>query len=95
MIETKKLTVEIFNDQYSLISDENRDQIIQSAALVDELMKETAKQSNIGEAKKIAVLVALRIATKLVDLETHVARYKDTQEKLVALIEKEGLSSSF
>jgi len=91
--DTQTVKVEIFNDQYSLVSDENKDQIIKSAALVDKLMKEVAEKSPIGESKKIAVLVALRLAAKLVNLESTMANYKDVQEKLIKLIDKEALSS--
>jgi len=92
-METKKLKVEIFNDQYSLISDENEQDLLNAAQLVDELMKKISEKSGIGDAKKVAVLAALKISRQLVNLQHCLDGYKDEQERLAKLINKEGLSS--
>jgi len=91
--ENKKLKIKIFNDQYSLVSDENEQDVVKAASLVNDLMKEISEKSGIGDAKKIAVLAALKVANTLVHLEKNIACYQEKQEKLVELINKEGLSS--
>lgn len=93
-IEKRKLKIEIFNDQYSLISDEKEADILRASSIVDKLMKEIADKSNLHDEKKIAVLAALRIASKLVDLENSLQYYEQKHLEFADIIEKEGLSSS-
>jgi len=95
VIEKNKLKIDIFDDQYSVISDESQEAILKASQLVDTLMREIADKSGLRDGKKIAVLSALRIASKLVDLESSLQRYEDKQRELSNIIEKKGLSSSF
>jgi len=91
---TKKLKIEIFNEQYSLVSDEAEQDIIKAAQVVDELMREISEKSGICETQKIAVLAALKISSQLVNLQRCLDCYKKEQERLAELISKEGLGSS-
>jgi len=95
MSEKKKVIVDIFNDQYALISDEKEEHLIRASSLVDEIMNEIARKANLGDPKKVAVLTALRLSSKLLALESSLDEIEERKEKLVKLIEKEGLSSSF
>ena len=87
-IEPKKLKIEIFNDQYSLVSDENEQDIIKASQLVDLLMKEIADKSDLHDGKKIAVLAALRMASRIVNLENSLLRYENKQRELADIIDK-------
>jgi len=94
-IEKKKIKIEIFNDQYSLISDEKEDELLQASQFVDSLMKEISDKSSLKDEKKIAVLAALRIASRLINLENSLQYYEGRQKELAEMIDKKGLSSSF
>jgi len=93
-IEKKKLRIEIFNDQYSLVSDEREQDVLKASQVVDKLMREIADKSGLHDDKKIAVLAALQIANKIVNLENSLLYYEDKQRELTNIIEKKGLSSS-
>ncbi len=93
MMNTKKsYKVTIFGDQYTLVSDEAEQRIIQSASSVDTLMKEIAAASKISDQKKIAVLAALRLASKLHDLESEISQSETEKERLLKRVENELLS---
>jgi len=76
-IEKKKLKIEIFNEQYSFVSDESEQDIVKASQLVDALMREIADKSGLHDGKKIAVLAALRIANRIVNLENLLLSYED------------------
>ncbi|MFC1842960.1 cell division protein ZapA [Candidatus Dependentiae bacterium] len=94
-IEKKKLKIEIFNDEYSLISDEKEVVILKASQMVDTLMKEIADKSGLHDTKKVAVLAALQVASKLVNLNNSLQNYEDRHRELADIIDKKGLSSSF
>lgn len=87
--ESKCYKVTIFSDQYSLLSDETEARITESALLVDMIMKEISEKSGIVDNKKIAVLAALRIASKLLQRESEIEKNRQKKEELVDRIEQE------
>jgi cell division protein ZapA (FtsZ GTPase activity inhibitor) len=80
MNEKKSYKVQIFEEQYVLLSDESEAFVLKVAELVDAVMKEISHQSMITDPKKIAVLSALRIADKLLTSERD--SLKDQQKKI-------------
>jgi cell division protein ZapA (FtsZ GTPase activity inhibitor) len=82
MNEKKSYKVQIFEEHYVLVSDESEAFVLKAADMVDSFMKEISHQSNITDAKKIAVLSALRIAEMLLDFERE---YTQKEQKKVAL----------
>jgi cell division protein ZapA len=92
MNKTKNYRINIFGDQYNLISDESQEHITKTAAMVDALMKEIADKSKLSDAKKIAVLAALQLANSLAHVESERNTNNDVKEKLIDRIEKELLS---
>ena len=94
-VEKKKIKIEIFNEQYSLVSDEDESILLRASQIIDTLMKEIADKSSLKDEKKIAVLAALRIASKLVNAEKSLQCYESRQKELAEMIDKKGLSSSF
>ena len=84
MNEKKSYKIKIFEDHYTLVSDESESHVTRAADMVDSLMKEVSIKANSTDPKKIAVLSALRIADKLLNLERI---YNDEQLKKVALID--------
>ena len=69
MNEKKSYKVQIFEEQYVLSSDESEALVLKAAEMVDIAMKEISHHFAITDAKKIAVLSALRIASKLLHSE--------------------------
>lgn len=88
--ERTQYKVDIFGEQYVLVSDEAAELVINSASLVDSLMKEIAAKStgNIGiDTKKIAVLVAVQIASQLVSLNNEKEQHIIREASLVAQVD--------
>lgn len=84
MNEKKSYKVHIFDDTYFLLSDQSEVFVKEAADMVDMLMKEIDHHATIIDAKKIAVLAALRMADTLLTRErTH----DDEHKKYMALIE--------
>lgn len=93
MMKTKKsYKVTIFGDQYTLMSDESEQHVVQAAAIVDAIMKEIAQKSKISDPKKYAVFAALQLASKLTILESEVRSNDLAKERLLGKIEQELLT---
>ena len=82
MNEKKGYKVQIFEEHYVLASDEGEALVLKAAEMVDLAMREISNHFAITDAKKIAVLSALRIANKLLHCE-RVAESKE--QSMVAL----------
>jgi len=82
MNEKKSYRVQIFEEHYVLSSNESESLVLKAAEIVDASMKEISHQSTITDAKKIAVLSALRLAEKMLYFEQV---HSKEQEKKVAL----------
>ena len=87
--ESKCYKVSIFGDQYSLLSDESEKCVMQSATLVDMIMKEISDKSGILDIKKVAVLASLRIASRLLQRESEIEENELKKEKLIDVIDHE------
>lgn len=91
-IEKKKYKIDIFGEEYVLISDEAESLVMSAAFFVDKVMKEIQK-SGIRDTKKIAVLAALRCAM-LIEQSNQQRKVIEAQEReLVARIDQELFSS--
>jgi len=87
--KTKNFKVTIFGDQYTLASDEAEERVLKAARLLDTLMQEISQSSKITDAKKIAVLAGLRIASQLVALESEQEAVILQNKKLIDQIDRE------
>ncbi len=82
----------IFGDHYSVVSDESQSQLTHAAAQVDALMKEiSAKVPHIDD-KRIAVLAALQLASKVIALESQIEHTSVRHKELVDRIEHECIA---
>lgn len=86
--DVKKYQINIFNESYTIVSDEAEYTILKAASMVDSLMNE-AKKSGSVDSKKIAVLVALQLAGKIINLEEEYKRLKEEEIKLIKKIDLE------
>lgn len=82
----------IFGDHYSIVSDEPQTHVTQAAAHVDALMKEISLKAAQVDEKRIAVLVALQLASKLLALESTIESTQNRHQELIDRIEQECLA---
>ena len=82
MSDTKKYKVFICGEAYSLVSDESERNILRAADLVDSMAAEISTKADVSNPKRIISLVALRLASKMLNLE-------DGENKLLNLIDQE------
>ena len=76
----KSIDVEMFGEHFTVISDEPEDRVIEASMVVDDLMKEYAAKAPHVEVRKLALLTALQVASKLVAAEEVLAS-KNSQDK--------------
>lgn len=83
--------VRILEDEYCLVTNESEEHIIESAQLVDAMMREKAQASTMVrlDEKKSAVLIALRIASRALKSEAVMRAMLEKQETLVTKIDQE------
>ena len=89
MNEKKSYKVQIFEEHYVLSSDESEALVMKAAEMVDAYMKEISHQCANVDAKKIAVLAALRVASKLVNIECEQSAEHERQVVLKNYIDQE------
>ncbi len=87
--KVKKYKVTIFGESYFLVSDESEEHLVTAAQLVDGLMRQIAEKGQITDSKRVAVLVALQLASKTLETKDAVTLYYDKSDELITLVEKE------
>lgn len=85
-----KLT--IFDDHYAVVSDETLAHVNQAATMVDTLMKEIASKLSQVDEKRVAVLVALQLASKALLLENQIEHVSVRHKELLDRIEHECIA---
>lgn len=90
MKQAQHYKVVIFNTEYTLVSDETKEHIQQTVQRVDSLMK-IAQQANTTNQTKIAVFVALQLASELLHAHQHTVQLTENHKKLLNKIELELL----
>lgn len=85
----KKYKVSIFGESYYLISDEPEKHVMNAAQLVDSCMKEIAHKSKDTEIKRIAVLVALQLASQALIAKSAIENNQKHCDKLLDLVNQE------
>lgn len=89
MNSLNKHKVTIFGEGYHLISDETDGHIKEAVISVDSIMREIAENSHETDAKRIAVLTALKYASATIHLKQQIDLYTQEQSKLINLIDYE------
>ena len=85
----QKYKISVFGELYTLMSDDSQEHVNAVALFVDRLMRESAQQAQLVDSKRIAVLVALQLASRLHHLEASLEHKNQKHSKLVSLIEQE------
>jgi cell division protein ZapA (FtsZ GTPase activity inhibitor) len=74
--------VRVFDEQYSLVTDEPSEHLERAAELVDSLMRETV-QAGFRDKHKVAVLAALQLASKMLHKEFSAQDHKEKYDRIV------------
>ncbi len=87
----KKYKARIFGEIYTVVSDEDDGFVLEVVQKVDQMMKElAAKPSMMGDAKKTAVLIALKATEELLSLQKNIDQEKIHSEKIMMLLDNEN-----
>ncbi len=87
--EAKKFTVTILGQSYTIVSDEDEERVLQAAALVDASMQGIIQKANGLDPEKVAVLVALKYASKLLAQESIMQNISKRELELISIINRE------
>lgn len=74
-----KITVDIFGEQYPLVTDSDVEHVQRLAEMVDKNMRDVARKTHCFSGNKISVLAALQIAEEYY-------RLKNDYDELLSLI---------
>lgn len=85
----KSLKISIMGKQYTIATDEDNDDIIQAAQLVDQLMKNKMAQLSSLSQDKVAVVVALQLAADLQKKTQLLDSWQQKAEDLTSLLKEE------
>ena len=89
MKELKKLKINIFGKSYTISTDEDEEGLLRAAQLVDSLMNGIAGKTELKDESKIAVLVALQLASDLTKSRKELGLWQTTTKELDALLASE------
>ncbi len=90
--EFKKYKARIFGELYPIVSDEDESLILDVVHKVDVLMREISEKYDSTDAKKIAVLAALKATEELIALQKEMQQEQSQSKKIMTLLEKEELA---
>lgn len=89
MDKAKSLKLRIFDKEYTIVSDESEERVTQTAHLVDSLMREIVEHAKKLPEERIAVLAALRLASKLLAIESNKEQMRLKTKSLNLLLDRE------
>lgn len=90
--ELKKYRAHVFGDTYAIVSDEKEVLILEAVKIVDSVMREIADASQITDPKKIAVLTALKIATRALNVEAVMEQEKRLSSRIMNVLDREEIT---
>lgn len=87
----KKYKARIFGEVYTIVSDEDDGFVLDVVHKVDSLMKDLAAQPTMmGDARKVAVLIALKATEELLSLQQELQQETKHCEKIMMLLNNES-----
>jgi len=87
--EIKKYEVTILGELYTLVSDQSDEHIVSATNKINEIIREISQKAPHLEQKKLAVLAALKIASRLVECEYELEAVKNKSQALLDTIDRE------
>jgi|GEM_PF-795422 cell division protein ZapA (FtsZ GTPase activity inhibitor) len=94
MGEIKKQTITIFDESYTIVSDEPEELLSQAILHINEVMNNLSEKSGLNDKKKIALLSALHLATELQKVNQKIAFFEEQEKKLIATVDKQLQNNS-
>lgn len=85
--ERTQYKVDIFGVNYILVSDESAELVMQTTRLVDSLMRDISVKNTEITTEKIAVLVAVQLASQLVSLKNEKDKSTIKEANLIDRVE--------
>ncbi len=85
--EKKRYKVTIFGQEYTLISSEHDEYLLEAARLVDTAMKEIAGKAVAVDPNKVAVMAALHMASSLAQARGVAQQQEQRCQALVAALD--------
>lgn len=85
---TKNYKVVIDGEKYNLVSDEGEVSVLKAATLVDEMITTLSTQLDTIDKRKIAVLVAVQLASKCLQAEYLLTQQKEQHDIIQAQLER-------
>jgi cell division protein ZapA (FtsZ GTPase activity inhibitor) len=82
--ELRSYRVTILGEEYSLMSDETEEHIVESANYVHILLQDALRKAPYSDPKKITILIALKLASELLTKQTV---SKQQEEKTIELLQ--------
>lgn len=86
--DMRKYQIKIFEESFTIVSDDSEKLVMDTVSYVDSLMKEISLKSAILDSKKVAILAALKIASNALKLEAELEKIKKHEERLSNLIDE-------
>jgi len=83
----RKYSVEILGEVYGFVSDEPEEHLLRVTSYVDSVMRKVAQVATSDDLKRVAVLAAVQIASKLIHLEQAQDKRVREGEELMARID--------
>ncbi|HXE05005.1 MAG TPA: cell division protein ZapA [Bryobacteraceae bacterium] len=80
--------VQIFNQSYSLVSEDDPREVLEIAQQVDELMTSIANRTSSGDTTRVAVLACLHLADKLRAAEKQLQSFEDQSGRIATMLEE-------
>lgn len=93
--QIKKYKISVYGESYTVISDEPEEHILKSANLVDCCMKEICQSRPQTQVSRIAVLVAMQMASKMLESVKKLDYQKKEFDKLIQKIDQIDQFSQF
>jgi len=90
MDRQKKLKISILGKSYLINTDETQEDVFAAAHLVDSMLKECATKGPVIDDSKVAVIVALQLATELNKALGKLNGFENKVEQLNDLLQIEG-----
>ncbi|HWF11302.1 MAG TPA: cell division protein ZapA [Bryobacteraceae bacterium] len=80
--------VQIFNQNYSLVTETDPREVQEVAQQVDELMTSIANRTSSADSARIAVLACLHLADKLRAAEKQLQLFEDQSGRIATMLEE-------
>ena len=80
--------VQIFNQTYTLLADEDASDVHEIANQIDELMSSIASRLGSGDSTRVAVLTCLHLADQLRAAERKLRAFESRSDEIASLLEE-------